>query len=472
MYTLKQLEIETYGKIINGDYNTTINIFSGKNKINQSEKYYFYVPIIFKKENREKYILKHVKNGCIGFMISRNSEQYQNIIKEAKEINPRICIIEVEDVNKSLYKLAQNCRERNLNKPVVAITGSVGKTTICSLISQILSTEINLLHDFKNNNDNTDTLISLSYLNFDHYDMAVTEIGIANIGKMRSISQLVKPSIAVINSIGTAHIDNLKSKENILQEKMHITDDLKDNKILFLNIDDDYLKTVKESRDYKLKPYSLEEAKEIIQKDGKISFTVKIYKKETRFNLNLYGAHYVRDIILAIKIAEIYNIKYENIVKVINNFKPINGRFKVYENKQKEIILIDDTYNSCWESIINGLKVSNEMKSNRKIAVLGTIAQSPNGKEGTSKLHEQLGEYFKNLNFDYLYLLGDYTKHIFKGALKAFLEKSIKRYKTKELLVEQLEKEIKEGDLIYIKDAGLQGFEEIINRLKVKIVEE
>lgn len=472
MYTLKKLEIEILGKIINGDKKITIYYFSAKKEINQNQKDYFYIPIIFKKENREKYILEHVKNGCIGFMISRNSEQYQNIIKEAKQINPNIGIIEVKDVNKALYQLAQECRQRNLDKPVVAITGSVGKTTICSLISQILSTEINVLHDFKNNNNNTGTLISLSYLNFDHYDMAVTEIGIANIGQMIPISQLVKPSIAVINSIGTAHIDNLKTKENILQEKMHITDDLKDDKILFLNIDDKYLKTVKESRDYKIKPYSLEEAKEITQKDGKISFTVKIYKEETRFNLNLYGIHYVRDIILAIKIAEIYNITYENIVKAINNFKPIDGRFKVYENKQKEIILIDDTYNSCWESIINGLKVSNEMKSKRKIAVLGTIGQSPNGKEGTSELHEQLGEYFKNLNFDYLYLIGDYTKHIFKGALKAFSEKSVIRFKTKELLEEQLEKEIKDGDLIYIKDAGLQGFEEIIDRLKIKLVEE
>lgn len=470
MYTLKQLELETNGKIINGK-NITINNFSVNKKVIQNIKDYFFIPIIFKKENREKYILEHIRNDCIGFMINRNSEEREKIEKEAKEINPNICIIEVEDVNKSLYQLAQKCRQKNINKPVVAVTGSVGKTTICSLISQILATEINLLYDFNNDNKNTDSLISLLYLNFDNYDMAVTEIGIANFNRMQPISKLVKPSIAVINSIGTAHINNLKSKENILQEKMHITDDLKDEKILFVNYDDEYLKTVKESKDYKLKHYSLEDAKEIVQNEGKISFTAKIYEKDTRFNLNLYGVHYIRDIILAIKIAEIYNIKYENIVKAINDFKPVDGRFKVYENKQKKIILIDDTYNSCLESAINGLKVSNEIKSKRKIAVLGTICQSPNGKEGTSKLHEQLGEYFKNLNFNYLYLTGDYTKHIYKGALSAFPEKNLKRYKTKELLEEQLEKDIKEGDLVYIKDAGLQEFEKIINRLKIKIIE-
>ena len=84
MYTLKQLEI--LGKIINGDKKMTIYSFLAKKEINQNQKDYFYIPIIFKKENREKYILEHVKNGCIGFMISRNSEQYKNIIKEAKEI--------------------------------------------------------------------------------------------------------------------------------------------------------------------------------------------------------------------------------------------------------------------------------------------------------------------------------------------------------------------------------------------------
>jgi len=86
--------------------------------------------------------------------------------------------------------------------------------------------------------------------------------------------------------------------------------------------------------------------------------------------LNLYGTYFIRNIILSIKIAEIYHIKCENIVKAINDFKPIDGRFKVLKNVSNNITVIDDTYNSCFESVINGLDTSNKMLTKRKIAVL------------------------------------------------------------------------------------------------------
>jgi len=158
----------------------------------------------------------------------------------------------------------------------------------------------------------------------------------------------------------------------------------------------------------------------------------------------------------------------ENIVKAINNFKPIDGRFKVLRNIKNNITVIDDTYNSCFESVINGLKISSNMLGKRKIAVLGTIGSGANGKDDTSIVHEQVGQYFKDLNFDYLYLTGDYTKHTFKTAMKYFSEQNIKRFKDKQALLQALSNTINDGDLIYIKDAGLQGFEKIIYELKQK----
>lgn len=282
------------------------------------------------------------------------------------------------------------------------------------------------------------------------------------------MSELVKPSIAIINSIGTAHINNFKTKENILKEKMHIVDHIKDKKILYINSDDEYLQKVEKSDSYELLNYSLSDAWNIKETKQGIRFTTKVYGKETNFSLNLYGRYFVRNIVLAIKIAEIYHIKYENILKAINNFKLIDGRFKVLKNIDNNITVIDDTYNSCFESIINGLETSNKIPSKRKIAVLGTIGVGANGKDDTSLVHEQVGEYFKNLNFDYLYLIGDYTKHTFKNASKYFLQQNIKRFKSKEFLLQELTNTINNEDLIYIKDAGLQEFEKIIYELKDK----
>ena len=129
-----------------------------------------------------------------------------------------------------------------------------------------------------------------------------------------------------------------------------------------------------------------------------------------------------------IKIAEIYKIKYENIVRVINEFKPVDGRFKVLKNENKDITLIDDIYSSCFESVKMGLESANKMKSERKIAVLGTIGAASTLDE-TSKQHEELGNYFNNLDFDYIDLIGDFTKHIYKGALSVLEEKYIRKFK-------------------------------------------
>ncbi len=465
MFYLKDIEEITKGTIINGNYDKQIKKYSTSNT--NFDKGIFYFPIIFKGYDKEINIIKAVKNGALGFIINKNSINYEKIINEAKQINYEICIIAVEDVNYALYNLGLKARELNISKEVIAITGSYGKSTLTALISKVLETEIKVLHDFNNDNNNTRWHLSRILQYFEKYDVAVLELGTGNFGRIAEMSKLVKPSIAIINSIGTAHINKFKTKENILEEKMHIVDYIKDKRILYVNSDDEYLQKIEKTNNYELLKYSLSDAWNIKETNQGIKFTTKIYDREVNFSLNLYGTYFIRNIILAIKIAEIYHIKYENIVKAVNDFKPINGRFKVLRNNNN-ITIIDDTYNSCFESVINGLEISNNMASKRKIAVLGTIGSGANGKDDTSIVHEQVGEKFKDLKFDYLYLIGDYTKHIYKTASKYFLQKNIKRFKDKQSLLEELNNIINNDDLIYIKDAGLQQMEEIIYKLKEK----
>lgn len=461
MFTLKELEKQTNGKMINGNPDTVISLYKAGTKSHTKNE--FYVPITFKNVNREIYIMDSVKHGGIGFFIEKDSSQYKEIINQALMINPNICIIAVENANETIYNLGLQIRKQNIDKEIIAVTGSVGKTGICSLISNILETEKAVLHDFNNSNNNTREFISTDMMTFENYEMGVLELGTARPGSMHYLSKLVQPSIAVINNIGTAHLNKFKTKEGIISEKIHITDFIKDKKLLFINGDDEYLKNLKDTQDYKVKKYSINEAYDVIEKDGQLGFKTTIYGKETEFNLNLYGKHHITDIILAIKIAEIYQISYENIVKGIMKYQAIDGRFKVWQNKENEITLIDDSYSSSYESVKSGLEIANKMESKRKIAVLGKMAAL--GDEAP-RIHEKLGDLFGKLDFDYLYLNGEFTKHIFRGALKHLEEKQIKKFKTKETLIEELKKNINNGDLIYIKAAGQQKFSEIVEDLK------
>lgn len=463
MFTLKELEKETEGKIINGNPNVVISLYRCGSKTHIKSE--FYVPIIFKNVNREIYIIDSVKNGGIGFFIEKESSQYKEIVNEALSINPNICIIEVENANETICKLGLKVRKQNIDKEIIAVTGSVGKTSLCNIISNILETEKKVLHDFRNANNNTREFISTDLMTFENYEMGVLELGTARPGRMNQLSKLVEPSIAVIHNIGTAHLNTFKTQKGILEEKLHITNFIKDKKLLFINSDDEYLKELQDTENYRIVKYSIKEACDITEEEGKLSFKTNIYGKETEFHLNLYGKHYITNIILAIKIAEMYQISYENIIKGIQNYHPIDGRFKVWKNEKKDIILIDDSYSSSFESVKLGLEISNKMQSKRRIAVLGKMAALG---EQAPLLHEKLGELFGNLEFDYLYLNGEFTKHVFKGALKYIKENKIKKFKNKELLIEELEKNIKEGDLIYIKASNQQNFSEIVDALKKK----
>lgn len=463
MYFLNEIEKYTNGKIINGNPKTQLEKYSllkDNHKVGE-----FFIPILFRDENREGLILDAVNAGAIGFMINKNSKRYEEIVEEAKKINPEICIVEVENVNQALYQLGLESRRRNINKPIIAVTGSVGKTTLCSLIASVLKTERKVLHDFKNENNNTRWHVSHMLMYFENYDMAVIELGISENGVMTQLSKLVEPSMAVINYIGTQHLNNLKTEENVLKEKLHITDFMKNEKILFVNTDNKYLQKIEKSNQYDIREYSLKEAYDIQEEDGKIGFKAKIYGKETTFHLNLYGRHHISNIILAIKIGEMYHICYDNIVKAINEFKPVDGRLKVLKNKQREITLIDDAYNFSIEAIKLGLETANKIKSKRKIAVIGEMTSLG---EKTVTIHEELGKFFQPLDFDYLYMVGEYTKYIRNSALDCFEEKNIRQFKTTEELILALDKNIKNGDLIYMKAANSQHFSRIVKYVKEK----
>lgn len=461
MFTLKELEKCTNGKILNGNENEIIYKYCiNRDYHNKGD---FFIPIDFHGLNREIYIIDSVKNNGIGFMIDKESKIHDEVVEGAKSINPNICILEVDSVNDAIYDLAMLNRNLNINIPIVGVTGSVGKTSMCAILSNILKKEKKLFHDFDNRNMNTRVLIATDLMHIEDYEMAVIEMGTSKPGNMHILSELVRPSIAVMTTIGTAHLNNFHNKENILKEKLHITDCLKDDKILFINSDDELLNTIEETNNYKIVKCSINEASNIIETESGISFEINIYNQRIHFDLEILGLHYLISIIIAIRIAEYYNIRYENIVAGIKEFKPIDGRQKILKNKEKDLIVIDDSYSSSFESVKLGLDIANKIKSKRKIAVLGKMAAYG---EEADKIHEMLGEYFCNLKFDYLYLTGEYSKHIFKGALTCFEEKNIKRFKSKELLIDELKRNIQNGDLIYIKAARTQEFDIIVDELK------
>lgn len=456
MFSIKEIKDITNAFIVNGKEDTKIYKFNiSKENCNENS---FYIPILWK-EDRQQYIIKAVQSGAIGYMINSNYEQKEKIIQESKRLNSKIIILEVQDINEAMYKLAKYKRNQNINIPLIAVTGSIGKTTTTAMIASIIKEEKKVLTDIGNNN--TKTLLSRLMLDIEDYEIAVLEAGMGNKGSMELISKLLNPSIVVINNIGTAHIEKLGNKENILEEKLKLLNYMKDGKTVFLNDDDSLLKRTKLDATYNIKKYSLKEAKNIKQVENFIYFETNLYGKNTMFSLKAYGEHNVLNAICAIRIAEFLNIKKENIEKGIKNYTGVDGRFNVITKNNYTII--DDTYNASIDSMKSGLTTANNMKSyKRKIAILGEMLELG---EYSVELHKQVGEIFKEIDFDIVLTQGENTQYICENAKKYMKNKTVINFKTQEELIYFVLKEMKMGDLIYLKASNKMNFNNIVKKL-------
>lgn len=456
MLTVNEIKKIADAEIINGKDNAELKDFniSCTNHFNGA----FYLPV-FLHTDRHQYILDAVKNGAIGFMISSSCKDYGHIIKESIKINPHLIILKVDNVNDALYAMGEYNRQKNIHIPIIAVTGSVGKTSTCEMIASILKQERKIFSD--NRNNNTRLLLSLLLLDIDSYDIAVLEAGIASKGKMEPISKLLQPSIVVINNIGTAHIGNLGSQENILIEKLFLTRYMKDDKIVFLNNNDSLLRNLKLDDHYNTIRYSIDEAKNINQENDILTFDKDIYDKSAHFTMNAIGEHNVSNAVCAIKIAELLNISAENIIKGIKEYKNVNRRFNI--TKQNGFTIIDDTYNASLASMQAGLKSANNMQNcKRKIAVLGEMLDLG---DFAKDLHSQIGETFKDLNFDVLLTQGENTKYICESAKKFINTDKVINFENQDDLINELLNIISQGDLIYLKASNKMQFNNIVCKL-------
>ncbi len=458
MLNIKELIEATNGKYINGD----LNIIPREYVIDSREIVIndFFVPILGQNIDSHKYIIDCVKKGIIGFFIESNYINKENVIKECIDINKDICIIEVEETSDALYKAAKYNRNKHIDIPVVAITGSVGKTSTREMIASVLKKEYNLLITKKNYNSYVGLYMML--LKIDNQDICVLEIGIDRFGEMDVLADLVKPDVAVITMIGTAHIGIFGNKENIFKEKLKITNNIKGISKIIVNGDDDFLNQLVNNEKYFVEKYSMSEVKNIDIKNDSLEFETKIYNDTEKIKINEIGKHNIYNALSAIKVAEIFKMKSNNIIKGIEEYKNFSKRLEKKYIKDN-ILIIDDTYNASIDSMISGLESVNNLKGGRKIAVLGDMFELG---DYSKELHLKIGEKFKDLNFDCLYTLGEAAKNISLEAKKYMTKDSVIIFEDKKELIKFLKNNLIKNDIVYFKASNGMRFFEIIEELK------
>lgn len=367
-------------------------------------------------------------------------------------------IIKVKNTYDALLDLAHYYRNK-LGIKVIGVTGSTGKTSTKDLVAAFLSNKYKV---FKTKgNFNNEVGLPLMVFQLDStYDVAVLELGMSDLGEIHKLAECSRPNIGLITNIGLSHLENLKTRENILKAKMEITDFFTKDNVLIVNGEDEYLPNV-ESDFYKLIKTGYDEsfnfrAKDIELTDKETSFTVVSQEGEYRFNLPMVGAHNVLNALLGIAACRELNVSYEDMIKGLDNLEATSMRLQ-FINKDK-FTIINDCYNASPDSMKAALDVLENTKGKRKIAILGNMNELGNESE---KAHKEVGEYATN-KADLLISTGEEKENYKMG----FKKDSVKLYNTKEDLIEDLRNVIKEGDAIIIKASRGVKFEEIVKALE------
>ena len=352
--------------------------------------------------NKFKIDSRQIKNGDCFIAINENGHKYiKNAIKNGasliivnKKLSYNIPTILVQNTTKILGNLASFIRKK-YNPKVIAITGSVGKTTTRELISAVLKTKYKCHQSFQNQNNHIGVPLTLFNLTKED-EIAIIEMGMNHLGEIKKLSKMVMPDIAVITNIGSSHIGNLGSKENILKAKLEIKEGLKGP--LFVNGDDPLLK-----HEYALKSGfgTINDLKAYNLSSSLTSSSFDILlDKPYKINVNL-PSYLINDCLIAIHIGLYLKVDIKDIIDALNNYHTFDMRMNILKDKNNNTI-INDCYNSSLESLTGVLNILKNENQN-KLLILGDINEL--GKF-SKQIHQKIPTILNQINNKKIILIG------------------------------------------------------------------
>lgn len=381
------------------------------------------------------------------------------IVDEVKfgeeQLSNKGTIIKVKDTKTALGDLARFYRKK-IGIKVVGITGSTGKTSTKDLVAAFLSGKYKVFKTQGNFNNEIGLPLMIFELSKD-YDIAVLEMGTSNFGEINRLASIALPDVAAITNIGVAHIEYLKSRENILKEKMCIADFFENKNSLVINCENDMLQTLNASNKFNLEKVGYNENYDSYAKNIKLTgenTSFDVFTKDNksyRFTLNMIGEHNVLNALIGIQIAKDFGLSFEEMEKGLENFNATSMRLEFI--KKDNFTIINDSYNANPDSMKAALEVLKNYSGLRKIAVLGTMGELG---DYAKEAHIEVGKFAKG-KVDILLTTGE-----FKDCYKQGYEENTMVFETKQELMEKLADLIKDDDAILIKASRSEKFEDII----------
>lgn len=463
--TIEEIIRATGGTLINGQNE---NFITGvKHDSRECGEGDMFVAIKGENQDGHKYIPQVVKNGCKTVLVSHTDGWYDDVA----DVMPigNINIISVEDTVYALGQLAAYYLS-TLDVLKIAVTGSVGKTSVRDMIYYALSEKYVCGRNLKNYNNFIGLPISIFQFD-DKTEAVVLEMGMDKFGEIDHLAGIVKPHIAVITNIGMSHIENLGSRDGILRAKMEVADHItayrdSDKGILIFPCDDEFLTRERTAGDYRQIIVGEDGRSEYIISDiddfglEGIQFTLEHREECRRMKLDIPGRHNAVNAALATAVGNAAGLSTEEIQNGLLKTELTGSRLR--KIKTDKVSIIDDTYNASPDSMKSALRVLELSRTEgKKIAILADMLELG---EESERQHYGVGLFAGGLKIDRVIAVGERAVKIAEGA--SGREPQVDYYKNKEEFLRDIDRFVNVGDIILVKGSRGMKMELVVEKLK------
>lgn len=445
-FTVDEICLATRGSIFGSIYEKQFSgVSTDTRTVKQGD---VFIPLVGEKFDGHDFIDQAIQNGAVGVILSR-----QNVV-----LSQLVTVILVDDTLTALQDVARFHRQR-FSIPVVAITGSNGKTTTKDMAAAVLSRRFQVLKTEANYNNEIGLPLTLLQLT-DQHEVAVVEMGMRGMGQIRQLANIALPTIAVITNVGETHFELLGSIENIAIAKAELLEVIPENGLIILNADNPYVREMSKQAVSRALLFGLEQgdikAENIRIETQSMSFMCHSGCNAFLVQIPTVGKHNVYNALAAIAVGIELGMDPETISYGIGNFNASPMRLHI--EKHGDYVVVNDAYNASPMSTVSAIDTLVEMAKGRTVAVLGDMLELGHI---AVEAHRQIGERLAQCHVDVVVTVGELARHIALTAGECGVEKAVacSNHQEAQKVLNEL---MVPGDTILVKGSRGMKMENII----------
>ena len=418
-----------------------------------------------------------ISNGDLYIPLKGERFNGHNFIQQAKAAGAVAALIDedisVDDLNGfplirvfdcllALGQIAQFQR-RQFEGPVVAVTGSAGKTSVKQLMANVLSQQFNTWMTQGNLNNHIGAPLTLLAIQPEH-EAAMIELGASGLKEIAYTAQFVEPQVSILTNASEAHLEGFGSLDGIVETKGEIIDYVRPGGCTILNRDDEFYDVWQQRAErqgiavtsFGLSPDADVRAEDIETNLQGCHFNLLVNDESHSVNLPLLGEHNVRNALAVVAAALAVPMSLEKIIKGLETAEAFKGRLRWCDGTQGQRIL-DDSYNASPASVYAAIDVLAD--ADNSWLVLGDMAELGDDAEN---IHYKIGQYAQQQGIKRLVATGKYNKN----TVAAFGDKGI-WFENRDELVHYLKQQTSAVDVLLIKGSRSAGMDKVVTALQI-----